>query len=292
MQTWQSKLLYNANLQLGEGPHWHPLWKKFLYVDIDGKKVGRFDLQKSSPEEIYIGKKVGCVVPAAEDKLIVALQDEIASLDFATGELKTISPIEAEKDFTRCNDGKCDAAGRLWIGSMHIEGIGEHGALYCFDGSLLKTKIDKRKVSNGICWSKDNKTMYYVDSFDYNVKAYDFDLATGEISNERTIITITEPGHSPDGMTIDDEGMLWVAIWGGFCVNRYNPNTGELIGTVQVPVPHVSSCAFGGEEMNTLFITTAKAGLSEQQLKEYPLSGSFFIADTGCKGLPVAVYSC
>lgn len=285
IQTWKALTLCKTELFLGEGAHWHSGWKKFLYVDIEGKKVGCVDPITKITEEKNVGERVGTVVPADNDTLVLALENSIASLNFVTGELKELIQIEVDKPNNRSNDGKCDAHGRLWIGTMHEEAKGSEGTLYCFDGKSLMEKLPSRKVSNGICWSKDNKTMYYIDSFDNNIKRYDFDLLSGFISNESIIVEMTEPKCTPDGMTIDEEGMLWVAIWGGGCVNRYNPLTGELIGAVKVDAPHVTSCAFGGNMMQQLFITTARVGLDEKQLLQYPESGSLFIVDVGIRGM-------
>lgn len=285
IETWKALPLSKTDLLLGEGAHWHSAWKKFLYVDIEGRKVGCVDPITKITEEKNIGERVGTVVPADNGNLVLALESSIASLNFETGELKELIKIEVEKPNNRSNDGKCDALGRLWIGTMHEEAKGAEGALYCFDGKSLTEKIPNRKVSNGICWSKDNKTMYYIDSFDYNIKSYDFDLINGTISNESVAVEVTEPDFTPDGMTIDEEGMLWVAMWGGGCVNRYNSFTGELVGKVEIDAPHVSSCAFGGNNMQQLFITTARAGLDEEQLQQYPDSGSLFIVDVGIRGM-------
>jgi len=283
MQTWEAALFYKTELILGEGPHWHPEWGKFLYVDIEGKKVGRIDPVTKIAEERTFEKRIGTVVPAINDKLIIAFEDAIAELDFKTGIAKETVKIEADKSGNRCNDGKCDNAGRLWVGTMNMEDKLRQGALYCFDGSLQK-KIKGISISNGICWSKDNTTMYYIDSYAYNIKAYDFDLKTGDISNERVVVEVKEPGHIPDGMAIDEEEMLWIAMWGGSCVHRYNPANGALIGKVQLPVPNVTSCAFGGENMKTLLITTAGSGLDDEQLRQFPLSGSLFYINTDVKG--------
>nr|AUN37891.1 gluconolactonase [uncultured bacterium] len=285
LQTWKALTLCKTELLLGEGAHWHSASKKFLYVDIEGKKVGRINPITKIREEKNVGERVGTVVPAANGNLVLALENSIASLNFDTGELKELIQMEDDKPNNRANDGKCDAHGRLWIGTMHQEAKGAEGTLYCFDGKNLIEKILNRKVSNGICWSKDNKTMYYIDSFDNNIKRYDFDLSNGSISNESIIVEMTEPGCTPDGMTIDEEGMLWVAIWGGGCVNRYNPLTGEIIGVVYLDAPNVTSCAFGGNNMEQLFITTARVGLDEEQLQQYPDSGSLFIVDVGIKGM-------
>lgn len=286
MQTWKAALFYKADLMLGEGAIWHPGWTKFLYVDIEGRKVGCIDPETKIIEERNVGKRIGTVALAANDKLIVALQGSIEELDFKAGEQKELIKIESDKTDNRCNDGKCDAAGRLWVGTMHVEAKLNEGALYCYDDSLQK-KISNTSVSNGICWTNDSRTMYYIDSFDYNIKAYDFDLNTGNISNERVVVSITDNEHTPDGMCMDEEGMLWVAMWGGFAVHRYNPFTGNCIGKVMVDAPLVTSCALGGNNMQQLFITTAKKGLNAEQLQKYPLSGSLFIVDTNTRGAAV-----
>lgn len=143
---------------------------------------------------------------------MVALQGGIYALDDATGLLTKLVGVEEESRDNRCNDGKCDAAGRLWVGTMHVEAVRHAGALYRYDGRLDKM-LDRTTISNGICWSADNKTMYYIDSGEYTVKAYDFDLENGGISNAQVVIQVDAPCMA-DGMCIDTEGMLWVAIWG------------------------------------------------------------------------------
>lgn len=290
MKTWHSEILYKTNLQLGESPHWHTGWKKYLYVDIEGKKIGCIDPVTRIIEERNAGKKISSVVPAANGNLIAALKGSLAEINFLTGTVNELVQVEVQKPYNRCNDGKCDVKGRFWIGTMHEDAKGTEGALYYFDGKLHK-KLEGRKVSNGICWSLDNKTMYYIDSFIYSLNAFDFDSSSGNISNERIITEMNEPGCIMDGMTIDSEGMLWVAIWGGGCVNRYNPFTGELTGKIWVDAPLVTSCCFGGENLQQLFITTARAGLTDELLKLYPNSGSLFIADTGIKGCEMNHYT-
>jgi sugar lactone lactonase YvrE len=283
IQNWNAELLHKTELILGEGAHWYAEWKKFLYVDIEGKKVGCIDPVTKNIEERAVGERVGTVVPATNGKLIIALENSIEALDFETGIRQEITKVELDKPGNRCNDGKCDAAGRLWIGTMSIQEELHQGALYCL-GNSLQRKLDRTSISNGICWSADNSVMYYIDTLDYNIKAYDFDVLTGNISNERIAVSVKEPGYAPDGMTIDEEGMLWIAMWGGACVNRYDPLSGNLIGKVEVPALNVTACAFGGADMKQLFITTARKGLNEEQLQQYPLSGSLFYLNTEIKG--------
>ncbi len=285
IQKWKALPLIKTELLLGEGALWHSVWKKFLYVDILGKKVGCLDPITKIIEERTVDEKVGTVVPADNNTLCIALENSIALFNFETGELNELIKIEEDKPKNRSNDGKCDALGRLWIGTMQEDAKGDGGVLYCFDGKKLTEKLTNRKVSNGICWSKDNRIMYHIDTLDYTIKKYDFDLIHGTISKESIIIDMTQSGLTPDGMTIDDEGMLWVAMWGGGCVHRYNPLTGELIGKVEVDAPQVTSCAFGGNGMQQLFITTARVGLDEEQLLQYPDSGSLFIVDVGIRGI-------
>ena len=284
METWKATSLNNTKLVLGEGAIWSTERKLFFYVDIEGQKVGLVDPVSGMTKQRQLQEKVGTVVPAEDGRLILGLENSISIFDFDSEELQELIKLEPEIQTNRSNDGKCDAAGRFWIGTMNKEAKGAVGNLYCFDGKELKKMIPKRKVSNGICWSADNTKMYYVDSFDYNIKAYDFDLETGAISNERIIVEMKEPGFTPDGMTIDEQGMLWVAMWGEGTVNRYNPLTGELVGKVEINAPHVSSCAFGGASMTQLLITTASAGLNEEQLKQFPESGTLFLVDVGIKG--------
>lgn len=286
--TWQAKVLYHTGMLLGEGAYWHEAWKKFLFVDIHQKRIGAIDPRTRAVKIRKLDKMIGMVTASSGSNLIVALQGSIEELDFDSGNRRKLIDIEPEKKDNRCNDGGCDGLGRLWIGTMHTDGLPHEGALYCFDGNLKKV-ISGTSVSNGICWTKDNRTMYYIDSLEYNVTAYDFDLATASISNKRVVIEIAD--YLPDGMCIDEEGMLWIAIWGAGCVNRYNPSNGKLIGKVNVDAPHVTSCAFGGKDMRELFITTARTGLTVQELQQFPDSGSLYIAEVNVRGLLPNKYS-
>ena len=284
METWKATSLNNTKLILGEGAIWSSSRKLFFYVDIEGQKVGLLDPVSGMTKQRQLQEKVGTLVPANDGQLILGLENSISIFNFDSEELVELIKLEPEILTNRSNDGKCDAEGRLWIGTMNKEATGAVGTLYCFDGVDVKKMIPNRKVSNGICLSNDNTQMYYVDSFDYNIKSYDFYLEMGAISNERIIVEMKKPDYTPDGMTIDEEGMLWVAMWGEGTVNRYNPLSGELIGKVEVNAPHVSSCAFGGANMTQLLITTASAGLSDDQLKQFPESGTLFLVDVGIKG--------
>lgn len=289
MEIWKPDVIYKARLALGEGARWHAEWQKFLFIDISGKLIGTCNPADGRISTIKIGAMPGMLSPAENDRLLVALQGKIVLLDIESGKMQTLAKFNEPRE-NRSNDGACDALGRLWVGTMHVNAKLQSGNLYCYDKGRLKKKLNQTSVSNGICWSPDNQTMYYIDSFEYHIRAFDYDLETGSISNGRIVVEITEPGTVADGMCIDGDGMLWVAIWGGGCVNRYNPVTGACIGKIEINAPNVTSCAFGGELMDQMLITTAIDGLSAEELMQYPHSGSLFMVKLGIVGLPAFVY--
>ena len=180
-----------------------------------------------------------------------------------------------------------DPSGRLWIGTMGFGAPKGAASLYCVwaDGTV-ETKLTKVTISNGIVWSANKKYMYYNDTPTRKIIRFRYDDSSGDILYDGVAVNIPEGTGSPDGMTIDCNDNLWVAQWGGGGVYCYNPYTGDLLTKIVVPAPHVASCAFGGDKLDTLYITTARAGLSEEQLEEYPLSGSVFCCKPGAKGVP------
>src|SRR5690606_20453560 len=193
--------------------------------------------------------------------------------------------LEKELPNNRCNDGACDSQGRIWVGTMALDIAAGAASLYCIEkDGAVKRKIPNVTISNGLAWTADDQTFYYVDTPTRKVQAYRFDKESGEIRFERTAIEIPEDLGSPDGMAIDEEGMLWVAQYGGFGVYRWNPDSGALIEKIEVPAPNVTSCAFVGENLDQLIITTASENLNEEALRKYPQSGDVFLAEVGTKG--------
>jgi sugar lactone lactonase YvrE len=270
---------------LGEGAIWNHETNTFWWVDIEGRKLNIYDPVTRTNKAIDVVERVGTVVPAKNGGAIVALENGIFHLDLESEEKTMIcNPLE-DLDTIRFNDGKCDPAGRLWVGSMSLKFVKGVASLYIvFPDGSFKEVFGGVTISNGIIWSNDQKTLYYIDTPLKTVRAWDYDMESGNITNERTVITIPEDMGGPDGMTIDAEGKLWIAHWGGNMVGRWDPENGELIGRVEVPAPNVTSCAFGGPDLDVLYITTA-GGNNEKILQDYPLAGSVFRVSPGVKGV-------
>lgn len=273
---------------LGEGAIWYE--DRLYWVDIEGKRIYRYDPQSDSEESIQLQSKVGTVVPRAKGGLVVALETGFAFVDEQSGQTTPIADPEKGVE-TRFNDGKCDPAGRFWAGTMALSGGKPIGGLYALetDGSVSK-KLDSVAVSNGICWSLDQTTMYYIDSVTRHVAAFDYDVTDGTITNRRVVVEFAEAEGIPDGMTIDERGYLWIALWDGNAVVCHDPNTGRRHTTIDLPASLITSCAFGGNNLDELYITSARTGLSEQELERQPDAGGLFRTRVGVKGVPSFAY--
>lgn len=280
----KAELVFKARSIVGEGSIWDWERGRLIWVDIMNGEIYSFDPATGSNRLIFKSDQpVGTVVQRERGGLAAVLRHGFCFVDEETGAAQMICEPEAGKPNVRFNDGKCDAAGRFWAGSM-----GKNGA-----GSLFRLGPDLRcdrmlegiTTSNGIAWSADGGTMYYTDTPTHVIWAFDYDIDTGNISNNRTIVEIKPGEGGPDGFTLDAEGMLWVAQWGGWQVGRYDPKTGKKLDMVEVPAAQVSSCAFGGDNLNELYITTATQNLPEEKLAGQPLAGSLFVAKVNVDGL-------
>lgn len=270
---------------LGEGPMWHSGEQVFYWVDITGKKLHRLDLTTGKDVDFDMGSMIGTVVPVEEGGVVVALETGVYRFTDARQMLKLADfPADAAPN-SRFNDGKCDPAGRLWVGTMEKSVKPHQGKLYRMVGNRLAVVLENITISNGLAWSPDERTMYYIDTYEQVIYAFDYNNSNGHISGKRVAVTIPLTMGSPDGMTVDSTGNLWVALWGGGAVVCFDPKSGQQIDTIEVDAPNVTSCVFGGSDMNTMIITTAREGLSERQLKQYPLSGKVFITNISCKGI-------
>lgn len=283
----KASILYESNCILGEGATWHSGRKSFFWVDIKGKTVYEYNWQNKETHHRQIPYQVSLIIETEnKNKILLGVQGGLIWLTPDTGKIDWLMDIEKSIPTNRTNDGACDTQGRLWIGTMDNECKPGLGALYCIDKNLLlQKKLEHLSIPNGIAWPQANNKMYHIDTTDATVKSYSFDASTGNISLEKIAINVPSELGSPDGMCIDEEGMLWIAHWGGYGVYRWDPETGKILDKLELPVPHVTSCAFGGEDLHELIITTAREGLTAEQLDKYPESGNVFIATPGIKGI-------
>lgn len=283
-------LAFESHDVLGEGSIWNDATQELYWIDIEGGVLHIFHPPKNYHQSFSLGQRVGTVVPSDNGKIILALQDGLYEFDPPTQQKKLITSADHDPAFLRFNDGKCDPAGRLWVGTMHLDILPKVASLYKFEKGVLIKVLNEITISNGICWSGDGKTMYYIDTPTSSVQAFDFDVAKGFLSNGRVVVETKEEFDPPDGMTIDAEGMLWIGHWKGSCVGRWNPQTGKLISKIEVPAYHVTSCAFGGKDLDTLYITTASIEVSPEQKMQYPLAGCLFQVKPGVKGVKPFAY--
>ncbi|NQU80240.1 MAG: SMP-30/gluconolactonase/LRE family protein [Bacteroidetes bacterium] len=286
-----AELILDAKASLGEGAIWDQKEKILYWVDIEEGILHKFNPVSVEDVQFNLNKKIGTVVPSEKGGLLVALEDGIYHYNTITDSISFITNPSENNSEIRFNDGKCDPAGRLWAGTMSLTGKQKAGALYCLNNNgAIEKKIDSVSISNGIVWSLDNTKMYYIDTPTGKVREYSYDNTTGNISFIRDAVIITPDLGHPDGMTIDSKGNLWIALWGGSAVGCWNPDNGKLLCKINVPVLNVTSCAFGGENLETLFITTASLGIPHDKQEKYPYRGGLFKADPGVKGIPAYFY--
>lgn len=280
----QTKLLLDAKATLGEGPAWDAKTQTLYWVDILGKRIHAY--KDGRDDFLQLDEYVGCVAPRRDGGLVAALHASFWTLD-GRGHREALLASVTEPASNRFNDGKCDPAGRLLAGTMDMEEKSASGNLYSLEaGKPARKLLDGIRISNGLAWSPDHKIFYYIDTPTRQVRAFDYDIDTGNISNPRVVVEIPESMGWPDGMTSDMEGRLWIALWGGAKVARWNPLNGQLEADVSVPALHTSSCVFGGPRRDILYVTSARVGLDESALENYPLSGGVFQIQTQTEGMP------
>jgi sugar lactone lactonase YvrE len=275
----------NVRSLLGEGPCWDPRNQVLYWVDILKPALHRFDPATGIDTARSMDSMVSIAAPRARGGLIVAAQNGIVQLDFDSGRRTPFAHPEEARPANRYNDGKCDRRGRLWIGSLDMGTTPNRGSLFRVDADGSWQRMDSGfTVSNGIGFSPDDKRMYFVDSGRRTVYVYDFDLERGEIAHRRPFVELAEGQGLPDGLTVDADGFVWLAVWDGWTVIRYDPE-GRVAMRLPMPVPRPTSCCFGGADLRTLYITTASVRLPEQALAEAPFSGALFACTPGAIGL-------
>lgn len=279
--------------ELGEGPIWHGAESALYWVDIRGKSVERYEPASGHRRSVRFQTAVTALGLRAENGFVVATENGFAIWDGASVSLDVIANPKRDEAGVRFNDGGVGPGGEYWAGTMY-EGpeVADtpDGRLYRLDAERRVTEMERGlTISNGIGWSPDRHTMYVTDTLPGIIYAYDYDAEAGEIENRRVLIQVPEGEGFPDGLTVDSQGCIWSARWGGSKVAKYSPS-GELLDELSLPVPHPTSCAFGGEELNQLYITSAWMALDEAQRAHYPLAGDVFRADVGVRGLPAHTF--
>jgi sugar lactone lactonase YvrE len=241
---------------LPEGPCWDAAAGTLYWVDIPAGRVHALD-ESGGQRSWRAGQPVGAVAGRAGGGLVLAVRDGFAALDIATGQTSALAGVEQNRPGNRMNDGACDRAGRFFAGTKAEDDAPKAGALYRLDPDHVVTRvIADVTISNGIGWSPDERLMYYVDSPTRTVDVFDYDPGSGAIGDRRTFARVQAADAMPDGLAVDAEGGVWVALWGGSAVHRYDA-AGRLDQVVEVPHANVTSCAFGGPGLDVLYVTAA-----------------------------------
>ena len=285
-----STCVLSAGAVLAEGPVWDERTGRLYWIDIERGQICRFDPNTGKNEKWALGTRVGFSVLTEQGDMLAGTQEGLVRFSLESGMAIPFANPEPELPDNRFNDGKCDPQGRLWGGTMSVYDTEGAGSLYRItdDGDVVK-KVGGVTISNGLAWTKDATKVYYIDSPTRRIDAFDYDLSTGEISNRRPAVDFNQHGLSaelgyPDGMTIDAEDKIWVALWEGWGVARFDPETGELLAKVKVPAACVTSCCFGGEDLDELYITTASRDLKVPDYAKQPDAGGVFVAKPGVGG--------
>ena len=287
------EILQAANALLGEGPIWDARQNVFYWADLKRFNLFRFDLERGQTGFWPAPYQFGCFALRDKDGMIFVTDNGYEFMDPDTGEFTPIVNPEEGKGYDHCyNDGKVDPSGRFWVGSLPLAGArGEEitestGRLYSLDAAgRVSDHGGGLFNSNGMGWSPDGTLMYHVDSWIHTVYVYDFEPENGAISNRKVLRTFEASDGYPDGLTVDTEGGLWIAMWDGWKVVNVDP-AGRVIGNLQVPVQRPTSCCFGGEDLTRLFITSASAYLTAADLARGPLAGAIMAAEPGVRGMP------
>jgi sugar lactone lactonase YvrE len=275
---------------LGESPLWDEHAQCLYWLDIRRPALRRLCPATGQVESWPLPGLAGSIALTDDHRLLVALPEKIVVCDPANGEMTAFVEPPTQLDGHRFNDGRCDARGRFWVGSMHNVTRAPEGVLYCLEGSgpLVPVRTGVC-IPNSLAFSPDGRTMYFADSLRYSIFAYDYDLATGAMGNERVFAASTAPAFA-DGSAVDAEGFLWNAQFNGGQLVRYAPD-GRIDLVLPLPVQRPTCCAFGGPDLDLLYITTASQNMSEADLQAEPLAGALLVIQVGVRGLPEPRFS-
>ena len=277
---------------LGEGIIWSSASNNIYWLDIPmPSKLYRYSFDSNTTKIFEMPEMITALAERDNNNLLIASHNGINNYDLIQNKFNQILKLEPEKNFNRCNDGAADFLGNFWVGTMQnniapdgsdIEINKNSGTLYSIDKNFnITTHEENIGISNTLVWSPNNKKFYFSDTLTGLISVYDYDADNKKITNKKNFAKFHR-GY-PDGSTVDSEGFLWNCRWGGSCVVRFNP-LGEVDKIIELPVPNVTSCTFGGKDLKTLFITTARMGMTNEELKKFPLAGNVFALQTNIQG--------
>lgn len=283
------RCVLDAKAELGEGPVWDGVARRLYWVDISGRVIHRYDPESGSDEVWRTPEDVASVAVRRGGGLVCAMRSGFCLFDLDTGKLTPINDPEPHLPDNRLNDGRCDRQGRFWAGSLNA--AKPVAGLYRLDENLGCTlMVSNIRISNSLCWSPDGRTMYYGDTLERTIWAWDYDLETGDITNRRVFVEIPPDDGYPDGATVDEDGYVWVAHWDGWRLTRFDPQ-GGVAQVVVMPVQRPTCPMFGGPNLETLFVTSAGGSFTQDELEEQPLAGGVFALEPGVRGVPEASFA-
>jgi L-arabinonolactonase len=281
----RAEVVVEASNELGEGIVWSPSRGEAQWTDIFGRRFWAYRPSDGKSRSVALPDRLTCFAPLLGARLLAGFAGGLELFDLDTRARQPIADVEADHPTTRLNDGKLDRRGRLVFGTMDEQSPARPiGQIYSYGGGPAPRPLASGvRIANSIAFSPDGQRMYFADTPTKIIRAYDYDLDSGELSGEQTFAAVQGPG-SPDGSTVDSDGCLWNAEWGGGRVVRYTPD-GRVDRVVHLPCSQVTCCAFGGDKLDQLFVTTARTGLDSAALASEPLAGALFAVDAGVRGL-------
>jgi sugar lactone lactonase YvrE len=294
MSTHNIQPVLPIRMQLGECPLWHAAEAALYWIDIDGRAVHRTIPASGAHQQWDMPSEPGCIAIRAAGGLLVALRSGLAVLNTRSGELTPVADAPYDQSTTRFNDGRCDAAGRLWVGSIYEPRDHAHAALYCIERDEISDSGKRATVSNGVAFSPDNKILYHADTTTHRIFAYDYDVRTAALGGSRVLHQFSTDklnnyGGRPDGAAVDSAGNYWCAMYEGGRILCLSPQ-GDILSEIALPVRCPTMVAFGGDDLRTLYITTVSKNRPAAELEQYPLSGCLLSVHVDVAGLPEHVY--